>query len=41
MSLVRPDNSKVNAVNDEWDKFSSLKSMIILQKIGLMNVKEF
>ena len=21
--LVRPDNSKVNAVNDDWDKFSS------------------
>ena len=24
--LFRPDNSKVKAVNDEWDKFSSLKN---------------
>ena len=23
--LFRPDNSKVNAVNDDWDKFSSFK----------------
>ena len=25
-SLVRPDNSKVNAVNDKWDQFDSFKS---------------
>ena len=24
--LNRPDSSKVNAVNDEWDKFESFKS---------------
>ncbi len=24
--LIRPDRSKVNAVNDEWDKFKSFKS---------------
>tara|TARA_B100000427_G_scaffold63894_1_gene50547 strand:- start:1196 stop:2269 length:1074 start_codon:yes stop_codon:yes gene_type:complete len=24
--LIRPDRSKVNAVNDEWDKFESFKS---------------
>ena len=23
--LIRPDNSKVSAVNDDWDKFSSLR----------------
>ena len=25
-NLVRPDNSKVNAVNDKWDQFDSFKS---------------
>ena len=25
--LFRPDNSKVNAVNDDWDKFSSFKTL--------------
>ena len=24
--LIRPDRSKVNAVNDNWDKFESFKS---------------
>ena len=24
--LVRPDRSKVNAVNDKWDKFESFKT---------------
>ena len=25
MNFFRPDNSKVKAVNDEWDKFSSFR----------------
>ena len=25
--LTRPDNSRVKAVNDDWDKFSSFKVM--------------
>ena len=25
-SLIRPDRSKVNAVNDKWDQFESFKS---------------
>ena len=25
-SLVRPDRSKVNAVNDKWDQFKSFKT---------------
>ena len=25
-SLVRPDRSKVNAVNDKWDQFESFKT---------------
>ena len=28
--LKRPDSSKVNAVNDEWDKFSSFKEVCFL-----------
>ena len=24
--LIRPDRSKVNAVNEEWDKFESFKT---------------
>ena len=25
-NLIRPDRSKVNAVNDKWDKFESFKT---------------
>ena len=31
--LVRPDNSKVNAVNDDWDKFSSFEEYDKFTKI--------
>lgn len=39
--LFRPNQTKVSAVNDNWDKFDFLSLMINLQKIGLKNAKEF
>ena len=39
--LYRPDASKVNAVSDDWDKFSSLVSMINLLSNGYDIVKGF
>ena len=38
--LTRPDRSKVNAVNDKWDKFKILKAMTNLHQLGLKNVKK-
>ena len=32
--LIRPDRSKVNAVNDKWDQFENLKSMMNLPTRG-------
>ena len=39
--LKRPDDSKVNGVNDKWDQFKSFKHYDDFCKIGLKNVKEF
>ena len=39
--LIRPDRSKVNAVNDKWDQFESFKNMMISLMNGLVNAKEF
>ena len=39
--LIRPDRSKVSAVNDKWDQFESFKKYDTLHMHGLMNVKEF
>ena len=39
--LNRPDSSKVDAVNDKWDKFENFKSYDEFTLNGLMNVKEF
>ena len=39
--LSRPDRSKVDAVDDAWDKFDSFKVMMSFQFNGLKNVKEF
>ena len=39
--LKRPDDSKVNGVDDKWDQFESFKHMMISVKIGLKNAKEF
>ena len=33
--LIRPDNSKVSAVNDDWDKFKSFKEYDIFTKCWL------
>ena len=37
--LKRPDNSKVNAVNDDWDKFSSFKNYDIFTENWLVECK--
>ena len=37
--LIRPDRSKVNAVNDKWDQFESFKTYDNLQVNGFWNVK--
>ncbi len=37
--LIRPDRSKVNAVNDKWDKFESFKSYDDFTKIWLQECK--
>jgi len=38
--LYRPNQAKVNGVNDDWDKFDSLMIMISSQRNGLGNVIE-
>ena len=37
--LVRPDNSKVSAVNDDWDKFSSFNDYDLFTKKWLKECK--
>ena len=39
--LVRPDNSKVEAVNDKWDKFSSFEEYDNFSKSWLFECKRF
>ena len=39
--LNRPDNSKVNGVNDKWDQFKNFQDYDNFCKTWLANVKEF
>ena len=39
--LTRPDASKVNGVNDKWDKFTVSNNMMNSVSHGLLSVKEF
>ena len=40
-SLVRPDRSKVNAVNDKWDQFKSFKTYDKFTNQWLSEAKEY
>ena len=39
--LKRPDDSKVNGVNDKWDQFSNFEHYDNFSKLWLKNAKEF